>query len=146
MSRPELWGRIMRRREFINLIGSATVGANLQPTLARSQNSVRIKPRIGMLWHAGSAEEESVYLAAFRQGLADVGYVEGQNIVVEHRFPAEKPERFQSMAAELVGLKLDVLVAAGQPSALALQRATATTPIVFVATYDPIGLGLVNNL
>ena len=55
-----------------------------------------------MLWHAGSAEEESVPLAAFRQGLADFGYVEGKNIEVEHRFPAEKPERFQSMALLLM--------------------------------------------
>jgi putative tryptophan/tyrosine transport system substrate-binding protein len=87
-----------------------------------------------------------VYLTAFRQGLADVGYLEGRNIVVEHRFPAEKPELFQSMAAELVGLKPNVLVAAGQPPALALQRATTSIPIVFVAAYDPIAVGLVTNL
>jgi putative ABC transport system substrate-binding protein len=99
-----------------------------------------------MLWHASSAEEESVYLAAFRQGLADVGYVEGQNIIAEHRFPAEKPERFQNMAAELVGLKLDVLVAAGQPPALALQRATTSVPIVFVAAYNPLEVGLITSL
>ena len=65
---------------------------------------------------------------------------------MEHRFPAEKPERFQRMAAELVELKVDVLVAAGQPPALALQHATATIPIVFVAAYDPIGVGLVNSI
>jgi len=99
-----------------------------------------------MLWHAGSAEEESVYLAEFRQGLFDLGYVEGQNITVEHRFPAEKPELFQSMAKELVDLNPDVLVAAGQPPALALQRATTSIPIVFVAAFDPIGVGLVTNL
>jgi putative ABC transport system substrate-binding protein len=57
---------------------------------------------------------------------------------VEHRFPAEKPERFQSMAAELVALKIDILVAAGQPPALALQRATEILPIVFVAAYCPL--------
>ncbi len=135
----------MRRREFIALVAGAAGYGLLQPDLVQSQPIGR-KPRIGMLWHAGSAEEESIYLAAFRQGLADVGYVEGQNIIVEHRFPAEKPERFQSMAAELVGLKLDVLVAAGQPPALALQRATTSIPIVFVAVYDPIGVGLVTNV
>jgi putative tryptophan/tyrosine transport system substrate-binding protein len=69
-----------------------------------------------------------------------------QNIIVEHRFPAEKPERFQSMAAELVGLKLDILIAAGQPPALALQRATTSIPVVFVAAYDPLAVGLVTNL
>lgn len=135
----------MRRRDFITLIGGTAGCGLLHPIRAQSEPIGRT-PRIGMLWHAGSAEEESVYLAAFRQGLADVGYVEGKNIIVEHRFPAEKPERFQSMAAELVGLKLDVLVAAGQPPALALQRATASIPIVFVAAYDPIGVGLVTNL
>jgi putative tryptophan/tyrosine transport system substrate-binding protein len=135
----------MRRRDFITLVSGAAGYGLLLPNLARSE-PIKRTPRIGMLWHAGSAEEETVYLAAFRQGLADVGYVEGKNIVVEHRFPGEKPERFQSMAAELVGLKLDVLVAAGQPPALALQRATASIPIVFVAAYDPIGVGLVTNI
>jgi putative tryptophan/tyrosine transport system substrate-binding protein len=135
----------MKRREFIALIGGAAGCAVLRPGFARTE-TVRQKPRIGMLWHAGSAEEESVYLAAFQEGLSDVGYVEGRNITVEHRFPDEKPERFQSMANELVGLKLDVLVAAGQPPALALQRATTSTPIVFVAAYDPLGVGLVTNL
>jgi putative tryptophan/tyrosine transport system substrate-binding protein len=138
-------GVAVKRREFITFIGSLTACATLQPRLARPQ-PVRAKPRIGMLWHAGSAEEEFVYLAAFRQGLADVGYVEGQNITVEHRFPAEKPELFQSMAKELVELNLDVLVAAGQPPALALQHATTSIPIVFVAAYDPIGVGLVTSL
>lgn len=135
----------MRRRQFIGLVGGAVGFAILQPSVARSV-TVRPKPRIGVLWHAGSAEEEMVFLTAFRQGLADVGYVEGQNIVVEHRFPAEKPERFQAMAAELAELKMDVLVASSQPPALALQRATKTTPIVFIAAFDPVGVGLVDNL
>jgi ABC-type uncharacterized transport system substrate-binding protein len=135
----------MRRREFITLLGRAAGCSVLWPVAARTQ-SPRNMPRIGILWHVGSAEEESIYLAAFRQGLADVGYVEGRNTVAEHRFPAEIPERFQSMATELVALEMDVLVAAGQPPALALQRATATIPIVFVAAYDPIAVGLVNSL
>ncbi len=135
----------MKRRRFITLAFGAAGFAVLRPSAARTE-AVRPKPRIGRLWHAGSADEESVFLAAFRQGLADVGYVEGQNIIVEYRFPAEKPERFQSMAAELVELKMDVLVASGQPTALALQRATKTIPIVFVGAYDPVGVGLVDSL
>jgi putative tryptophan/tyrosine transport system substrate-binding protein len=132
----------IKRREFITLLcGMAAVWP-----LTRRAQSLGKMPRIGMLWHAGSADEEWIYLAAFRQGLADAGYVEGRNIVVEHRFPAEKAKRSQSMAAELVELKMDVLVAAGQPPALALQRATATIPIVFVGAYDPIGVGLVNSI
>ena len=138
-------GAKMNRRGMIALVGGAAGYAFLRPDVARTK-TIGPKPRIGMLWHAGSAEEKSVYLVAFRQGLADFGYVEGKNIIVEHRFPAEKPERFQSMAAELVALKVDVLVAAGQPPALALQRATEILPIVFVAAYDPIGVGLVNNI
>lgn len=135
----------MRRREFIALLGGTAGSAVLSHRLARAQ-SARPAPRVGMLWHAGSAEEEAIYLAAFRQGLADSGYVEGRNIVVEHRFPAEQPERFRAMATELSQRKPDVLVAAGQPAALALQQATASIPIVFAAVYDPIGVGLVTNL
>jgi putative ABC transport system substrate-binding protein len=132
----------MKRREFIGALGGAVVA---WPLAARAQRIGKI-PKIGVLWHAGSADEEAIFLAAFRQGLADLGYIEGKNIAVEHRFPAEMPERFRSMAAELVGLKMDVLVAAGQPPALALQQATSTIPIVFIAAYDPLGVGLVNNL
>jgi putative tryptophan/tyrosine transport system substrate-binding protein len=132
----------MQRRDFITLVGGSAMA---WPLAARAQGTGKI-PRIGILWHAGSAAEEAIFLAAFRQGLADVGYVEGRNIIAEHRFPAELPDRFQSMAAELVGLKMDVLVAAGQPPALALQQATKTIPIVFVAASDPIGVGLVNSL
>jgi putative tryptophan/tyrosine transport system substrate-binding protein len=135
----------MRRRDFITLTSGAAGYAVVRPGILRAE-ALGQMPRIGMLWHAGSADEESVFLAAFRQGLADFGYVEGRNIIVEHRFPAEKPEHFQSMAAELVEQKLEVLVAAGQPPALALQRATTTIPIIFVAAFDPIGVGLVNSL
>ena len=91
----------MNRRNFIALVGGAAGYAFLRPDIARTE-TIGPKPRIGMLWHAGSAEEELVPLAAFRQGLADFGYVEGKNIEVEHRFPAEKPERFQSMALLLM--------------------------------------------
>ena len=115
------------------------------PLATRAQQPVK-KPRVGMLWHAGNAEEEAIFLAAFRQGLADAGYIEGHNIVVEHRFPNEIPERFHTMAEELARLNPDVLAAAGQPPSLALQQATSTIPIVFISVYDPVGVGLVNNL
>jgi putative tryptophan/tyrosine transport system substrate-binding protein len=131
----------MQRREFITLVGGAAV---VWPLAASAQN--RTVPRVGVLWHAGSAEEESVFLSAFILGLHDLGYFEGRNIVLEHRFPAEQLERFESLAAELVQLKVDILVAAGQPSALALQRATTTIPIVFVSAADPVGVGLVGSL
>src|SRR3981189_292904 len=95
--RPER--KLMRRREFITLLG----GAAVWPLVARAQQS-RHLPVVGLLWHAGSAEEEAVYLGAVRQGLRDHGYVEGQNVTLENRFPAEIPERFASLATELAAL------------------------------------------
>jgi putative ABC transport system substrate-binding protein len=132
----------MRRREFITLIGGA---AAAWPLTARAQE-VRKTPRVGVLWHAASPEEEAVYLGALREGLADLGYVEGRNIVLENRFPAEKWERFISLAAELVQLKPDLLVAVSRPAAIAAQRATSTIPIVFSVVPDPVGDKLVETL
>jgi hypothetical protein len=86
----------MKRREFITLLGGAALP--LWPIAVRSQQA-RLR-KIGVLWHAASAEEEAVYLGALREGLAELGYVEGRNIVLENRFPAEQWERFISLAAE----------------------------------------------
>src|SRR5215470_1488143 len=72
-------------------------------------------PRVGVLWHAGSEEEERVPLGALRQGLKDVGYVEGRTIFLENRFPNELPERFVSLATDLANLNVDVLVAVTRP-------------------------------
>jgi putative ABC transport system substrate-binding protein len=132
----------MRRREFITLLGG---GAAAWPLVAGAQQS-RHLPVVGLLWHAGSAEEEAVYLGAVRQGLSDHGYVEGQNVTLENRFPAEIPERFVSLAAELAALNVNVLVAINRIAALAAQRATTTIPIVFVAVPDPVGSKLVASL
>src|SRR4051794_7014593 len=68
-------------------------------------------PRVGVLWHAGSAEEEAIYLAALEEGLRGLGYIDGKTIALEHRFPNEIPERFVSLAAELAALKPEALVA-----------------------------------
>ena len=131
----------MRRREFITLPG----GGVAWPHVAAAQQT-RTLPRIGVLWHASSAEEEAVYLKALRQGLSDVGYVEGRNITLENRFPAEQPERFVKQAVELANLKVDVLVAVTRLAALAAQRATTKIPVVFVAVPDPISTKLVASL
>ena len=132
----------MLRREFIALVGGA---ASAWPLSAHAQQPRKI-PRIGMLWHAGSAEEEAIYLEAFRQGLRDHGYVDGQNIVIENRFPSEIPERFISFAAELATLNIDIFVAVTRLGALAAQRATTTIPIVFIFVPDPVGSKLVASL
>jgi putative ABC transport system substrate-binding protein len=132
---------IMRRRDFVMLVGGSVVAS---PLTARAQ-PVRI-PKVGVLWHAASAEEEAIYLGALRQGLRDVGYVEGKTIELENRFPAEIPERFTSLAADLAALKVDVLVAVTQVAALAAQRATTTIPIVFIVVADPVRANLVTSL
>ena len=85
-------------------------------------------------------------LRAVREGLGDFGDVEGKNIVLENRFPAEIPDRFISLAADLVADKVDVLVAITCAAALAAQRATAMIPIVFVAVPDPVGAKIVASL
>jgi putative tryptophan/tyrosine transport system substrate-binding protein len=132
----------MRRREFITLIGGAAV---VWPLAAGGQSTKKI-PKVGVLWHAGSAEEEAIYLGELHQGLRDLGYIDGQTIVLEERFPNEQPERFVSLAAELAALKVEVLVAVTNQAALAAQRATTTIPIVFIVVPDPVGAKLVNSL
>jgi putative ABC transport system substrate-binding protein len=131
----------MRRRKFIKLIGGAAVS---WPLAARWQPTNK-KPKVGVLWHAGSAEEEAVYLAALEQGFSDLGYIDGKTIALEHRFPNEQPERFVSLAAELVALKVDVLVAVNATGALAAQHATTTIPIVFIIVPEPVQLKLVKS-
>jgi putative ABC transport system substrate-binding protein len=132
----------VRRREFITLFGG---GAVAWPLAARAQPTQKM-PKVGVLWHAGSAEEEAIYLGELQQGLNGLGYVDGKTIALENRFPNEQPERFVSLAAELAALKVDVLVAVTQQAATAAQRATTTMPIVFIAVPDPVGAKLVNSL
>jgi putative ABC transport system substrate-binding protein len=88
-------------------------------------------PRIGVLWHAGSAEEEGPYFTSLLQ-FRDLGYVEGKTITFEHRFPNETPDRFKSMAAELASLHVDVLVSVGNVASPYAKNATTTIPVVFV--------------
>src|SRR3954464_989419 len=132
----------MKRRELIALLGGAVVAL---PLAAHAQQPRKMY-RIGVLWHGANAEEEAIYLAALRQGLDDFGYVEGQNVVLEMRFPAEEYERFFVLAAELAQQKLDVLVSAAGIAAVACHRATTTIPIVGVNVADPVGRKLVASL
>jgi putative tryptophan/tyrosine transport system substrate-binding protein len=103
-------------------------------------------PRIGVLWHPGSAEEEAIYLDALRQGFGNLGYVEGKNIVLENRFANEEFDQFFSLAADLVALKVDVFVAVTRAAAIAAKRSTSTIPRVFVAVPDPVGSEIVESL
>jgi putative ABC transport system substrate-binding protein len=112
---------------------------------AQAQQAKKI-PGIGfLLAPSRSAVEESV--EAFRQGLRDLGYVEGQTIVIEYRYAEEKLDRLPELAAELVRLKVDVIVAAGGPQAIwPAKNATSTIPIVMMGTSDPVGSGLIASL
>jgi len=133
----------MRRREFITLLGGV---AALWPHAARAQLSLRKIPVVGVLWHAGNAEEEDVYLSVVRKAFSDLGYIEGKNIQLEHRFPAEQPERFKTLARELVDAKCDAIIAVTVLGAVELKKLTSTIPIVFVLAADPIGFGFVESL
>ena len=112
--------------------------------VAEAQQPARIH-RIGIL-STGSSSFQSVRVEAFRQRLRELGYVEGKNIVIEYRYAEGKLERLPDLAAELVGLKVDVIVTGGGPTILAAKKATATIPIVFAAFNDPVGTGLVSSL
>jgi putative ABC transport system substrate-binding protein len=131
----------MLRRNFIALAG----GALAYPLAGRAQPSRKI-PRIGVLWHAANAEEEDVYLRILSKAFSDLGYVEGKSIELEHRFPAEQPERFRSLALELAESKVDVIVAVSGLGAAMAKKATRTIPVVFVIVADPVGEGLVESL
>jgi putative ABC transport system substrate-binding protein len=99
-----------------------------------------------VLWHAGSAEEEDIYLSVLVKAFNDLGYVEGKNIHLDHRFPAENPDRFRTLARELVEVKPDVIIAVTLLGALELKKATSIIPIVFFLVPDPIGSGLAESL
>jgi putative ABC transport system substrate-binding protein len=130
----------MRRREFLGILGSTAAW----PVAARAQQGGAI-PTVAYLWHAGNADEEKPFFGAVREGFAKLGYIEGRNIKLIHRFPNETPEHFRSMAAELVSMNVDVLMGGGV-AAPYLKQATATIPVVFMFVADPVGINLVQSL
>jgi len=130
------------RRRFMLALGAGVLAA---PFAALAQQPRKV-PRVGVLWHAGSAEEEGEFYKSLLAGFKDLGYVDGRNIVLEHRFPNETPEKFKSMAAELVALKVDVLIGVGSVTSFFVKNATSTIPVVFVYATDPVKDRLVESL
>jgi putative tryptophan/tyrosine transport system substrate-binding protein len=129
--------REWRRRDVMFLLGGAVFAPRAQQ---------EAMPEIGYL-HSGSPGRFEPLVAAIRQGLSETGYVEGQNVAIEYRWAEGHYDRLSGLAADLVGHKVDLIVAiGGTPSALAAKGATATIPIVFNGVGDPVGVGLVASL
>ena len=129
----------MRRRDFITLLGGTAV---LAPLAARAQQPVM--PVIGFL--RSTAAAGSVHLvSAFRQGLNDAGFVEGQNVIIDYRWADDQDDKLKGMAADLVRRRVAVIVG-NTPSTRAAKAATATVPIVFVMGSDPVRAGLVASI
>jgi putative ABC transport system substrate-binding protein len=132
---------VTTRREFITTVAGGLLAV---PLAARAQQPAKVA-RIGFLATHSPAETAN-HLEAFRQGLRDLGYVEGRNIAIEYRWAEGRVERFPDFAVELVGLKVDVIVATSSPLALAAKNATRTIPIIFATAADPVGSGLVAGI
>ena len=133
----------MERREFITLLGGATA---TWPLAARAQQGERVR-RVGVLANLAADDREGqARLAAFLQGLQQLGWTDGRNVRIDYRWGPGDAELFRRHAAELVALAPDVILATGSVTVGPLLQATRTVPIVFVQVTDPVGAGFVDSL
>src|SRR6266550_1546313 len=139
--RQEHRSRFMRRK-FFGLVLSTLLLALCVPTYAQQAGKI---VRIGFL-DPSTASGSAVLVDAFRQELSKLGWIEGKSFTIEYRFAEQKNERLSELVADLVRLKVDLIVTAGTPLALAAKSATTTIPIVMATTGDPVGAGLVASL
>jgi putative ABC transport system substrate-binding protein len=132
----------VRRREFLGFLGGAAASIH-RPPAALAQPKVR---RLGVLSQGSTSAHPTPVFRTFRQGLHDLGWVEGHNLTIEWRFSDGSAEPLPRLAAELVGLPVDLIVASPTQPALAAKEATNTIPIVFIQVADPVKSGIVTNL
>jgi putative tryptophan/tyrosine transport system substrate-binding protein len=132
----------VKRRAFITLVVGAAIAA---PLAARAQQAKKI-PRIGYLSPGSASPGPLAYHDEFQRGLRELGYIEGQNIVIEYRFAEGKFEQLADLATELVKLNVDVIVSVVTQASLAAKNSTSTIPIFIVSVGDPVGVGLVPSL
>ena len=128
----------------IRLLVTLALGLLVAPLTAEAQPASRL-PRIGFLGNSTAALEANL-VGPFREGLRDLGYVEGKNILLEYRWAEGKYERFPELISDLLQLPVEMIVTAGTPASLAVKKATTSIPLVMMAVGDPVGTGLIASL
>jgi putative ABC transport system substrate-binding protein len=132
----------MRRRKFSTLLGGAATVSAVWPSHLSAQKATPVVGYLGIT----TSRSGTRGVGALRQGLSEAGYVEGHNLTIEYRWADGRLDRLPALAADLVGRKVDVIVAGGDPAAHAAKNATSTIPILFIAGDDPVRQGLVASL